>query len=90
MRNEIECFYEQIQNIEYEDPERYLMAAQDDSHRDGINNSQEKKDEVSIRSIGPSISPSNDELMISENVLYEIQLNNGVRETDGLYLSPII
>lgn len=90
MRNEIECFYEQIQNIEYEDPERYLTAAQDDSRRDGINNSQEKMDEVSIRSIGPSIAPSNDEPMISENVLYENQSNNGVRETDGLYLSPII
>lgn len=68
MRNEIECFYEQIQNIEYEDPERYLTASQDDGHRDGINNSQEKMDEVSIKSIEPSAAPSNDEPLISENV----------------------
>lgn len=90
MRNEIECFYEQIQNIEYEDPERYLMAAQDDSHRDGINSSQEKMDDVSFKSIGPSIAPSNDEPLINENVFYENQSKNGVRETDGLYLSPIV
>lgn len=89
MRNEIECFYEQIQNIEYEDPERYLTASQDDGHRDGINNSQEKMDEVSIKSIEPSAAPSNDEPLISENVFYENQSNNGVEETDGLYLSPI-
>lgn len=47
-------------------------------------------DEVSIKSIEPSIAPSNDEPLISENVFYENQSNNGVRETDGLYLSPII
>lgn len=88
MRNEIECFYEQIQNIEYEEPERYLTAAQDDSHRDGINNSQEKMDDVSFKSIGPSIAPSNDEPLINENVFYENQSKNG--ETDGLYLSPIV
>nr|XP_034331943.1 uncharacterized protein LOC117691026 [Crassostrea gigas] len=90
MRNEIECFYEQIQNIEYEEPERYLTAAQDDSHRDGINSSQEKMDDVSFKSIGPSIAPSNDEPLINENVFYENQSKNGVRETDGLYLSPIV
>lgn len=90
MRNEIECFYEQIQNIEYEEPEHYLTAAQDDSHRDGINSSQEKMDDVSFKSIGPSIAPSNDEPLINENVFYENQSKNGVRETDGLYLSPIV
>lgn len=90
MRNENECFYEQIQNIEYEDPERYLTAAQDDSHSDGINNSQEKMDDVSFTAIGPSIAPSNDEPLINENVFYENQSKNGVRETDGLYLSPIV
>lgn len=94
MRNDIECFYEQIQNIEYEDPERYLTAAQDDSHRDGINNSQEKIDAVSIRSIGPSTEPTNNEPLNreynSEKVMYENQPNNGVREDDGLYLTPIV
>lgn len=94
MRNDIECFYEQIQNIEYEDPERYLTAAQDDSHRDGINNSQEKIDAVSIRSIGLSIEPTNNEPLNresnSENVMYENQPNKGVREDDGLYLTPIM
>lgn len=94
MRNDIECFYEQIQNIEYEDPERYLTAAQDDSHRDGINNSQEKIDALSIRSIGPSIQPTNNEPLNresnSENVMYENQPNKGVREDDGLYLTPIM
>lgn len=94
MRNEIECFYEQIQNIEYEDPERYLTAAQGDSHGDGIINSQEKIDAVSIRSIEPSIEPSHNEPLKREcksgNVLYENQPNNGVGETDGLYLTPIM
>lgn len=94
MRNEIECFYEQIQNIEYEDPDRYLTAAQDDSHRDGIYNSQEKIDALSIKSVGQSIEPSNIEPRNreskSENVMYENQPNNGVRETDDLYLTPIM
>lgn len=94
MRNEIECVYEQIQNIEYEDPERYLTAAQDDSHRDGINNSQEKIDALSIRSVGQPIEPSNIEPRNreskSEKIMYENQPNNGIRETDDLYLTPIM
>lgn len=94
MRNDIECIYEQIQNIEYEDPERYLTAAQDNSHRDSINNSQEKIDTVSLRSIGSSIEPTNNEPLnresYSENVMYENQPNKGVREDDGFYLTPIM
>lgn len=93
-RNEIECFYEQIQNIEYEDPERYLTAAQDDSNSDGTNNSQEKIDAVSIKSIGPPIEQSNNDPLNrkskTENVMYENQPNTGVRENDGLYLTPIM
>lgn len=93
-RNEIECLYEQIQNIEYEEPERYLTAVQDDIHIDGINNSQEKIDAVSIESIEPSIEQSNNDPLNreskTENVMYENQPNTGIRENDGLYLTPIM
>lgn len=93
-RNEIECLYEQIQNIEYEEPERYLTAVQDDIHIDGINNSQEKIDAVSIESIEPSIEQSNNDPLNreskTENVMYENQPNTGIQKNDGLYLTPIM
>lgn len=78
--------YEQIQNVEYEDPERYLTVANDDSQGGGINHRQEKMDSSSIR-------PSNEEALNEEhkceNVMYENQSNKGVREADDLYLTPI-
>lgn len=92
--NQNEFIYEQIQNIEYEDPERYLTAAHDDILGDGINNSQEKIDSVSFMSIGPTLEPSNDEAINgeheSENAMYENQSSDRVRETNDLYLTPIL
>lgn len=77
--NQIECLYEQIQNIEYEDPERYLPALHDDSRVDGMNVSQEKMIFVSIS----SLEPPNE-----EDVMYENQPNSGIREIDDPYLTP--
>lgn len=77
--NQIECLYEQIQNIEYEDPERYLPALHDDSRGGDMNVSQEKMIFVSIS----SLEPPNE-----EDVKYENQPNSGIREIDDPYLTP--
>lgn len=88
MSNQTE--YEQIQNVEYEDPERYLPASHDDSRGGSVNNSEEKIDSVYIRQ---SLELLSEEALVvehkSENVLYENQSNSGVREADDLYLTPI-
>lgn len=82
--------YEQIQNVEYEDPERYLPASHDDSRGGSVNNSEEKIDSVIMRQ---SLELLSEEALVgehkSENVLYENQSNSGVREADDLYLTPI-
>lgn len=49
--NQIEYFYEEMQNAIYEDPERYRTIAYDGNSRNGINTSQEKIDSVSITHI---------------------------------------
>lgn len=77
--NQIECLYEQIQNIEYEDPERYLPALHDDSRGGDMNVSQEKMIFVSISSLEP---------LNEEDVKYENQPNSGIREIDDPYLTP--
>lgn len=88
MSNQTE--YEQIQNVEYEDPERYLPASHDDSRGGSVNNIEEKIDSVYIRQ---SLELLSEEALVvehkSENVLYENQSNSGVREADDLYLTPI-
>lgn len=82
--------YEQIQNVEYEDPERCLQASHDDSRGGSINNSEEKMDSVYIR---PSLELLNEEALNGEHkseiVMYENQSNSGVREANDLYLTPI-
>lgn len=78
--------YEQIQNVEYEDPERYLMVVNDDSTGGGINDRQEKIDSRSIR---PSNEKAQNEEHKCESVMYENQSNEGVREADDLYLTPM-
>lgn len=86
--NQIECLYEQIQNIEYEDPERYLPALHDDSGGDGMNISQEKMISVSISSLKPPNEEALCEEHKSEYVMYENQPNSGIREIDDPYLTP--
>lgn len=88
--NQIECLYEQIQNIEYEDPERYLPALHDDSRGDGMNISQEKMIFVSISSLKPPNEEALCEEHKSEYVMYENQPNSGIRKIDDPYLTPIL
>lgn len=92
--HQIEYFYEEMQNVEYEDPERYRTVACDDNSGNGINNSQEKMDSVSIIPIMSSLEPSTDEALnghhVSENTMYENQPKIEIRETGDLYLSPIV
>lgn len=90
--HQIEFFYEEMQNVEYEDPERYRTVACDDNSGNGINTSQEKMDSVSIIPILLSLEPSTDEALnghhVSENTMYENQPKIEIRETGDLYLTP--
>lgn len=86
--NQTDCKYEETQNVEYEEPERYLSAVPNDSSTSGINN-QGKVDTGPIR---PLPQPLNEELTEEqklEKVMYENQSNKGERETEDLYLTPV-
>lgn len=92
--HQIEYIYEEMQNVEYEDPERYRTVACDDNSGNVINTSQEKMDSVSVIPIMSSLEPSTDETLnghnISENTMYENQPKIDMRETGDLYLSPTV
>lgn len=81
--NEADCKYEEIQNVEYEDPDRYLSSAP------GVNNSQGKVDSGSIRPSPQLLIKGLTEEQKFEKMMYENQSNKGVRETEDLYLSPV-
>lgn len=87
-------YHEEMQNVEYEDTERYRTVACDDNSGNGINTSQEKMDSVSIIPILLSLESSTDEALnrhhVSENTMYERQLKIDIRETGDLYLSPTV
>uniref|UniRef100_K1QUR4 Uncharacterized protein n=1 Tax=Magallana gigas TaxID=29159 RepID=K1QUR4_MAGGI len=78
-------YHEEMQNVEYEDTERYRTVACDDNSGNGINTSQEKMDSVSIIPILLSLESSTDEALnrhhVSENTMYERQLKIDIRET---------
>lgn len=80
--HQIEFFYEEMQNADYEDPEHYRTVACDDNSGDvDINTSQEKMESVSI--IPNSIS-----LSTGENVMYENQPEIDKGDINPLYLTP--
>lgn len=84
-------YYEEMHNVEYEDPERYRTVACDDNSENGINTSQAKMDSVSIIPILLSLEPSTDVALngnhVSENAMY---LKIEIKETGDLYLSPTL
>lgn len=88
---QIQYFYDEIQNVEYEDPERYRTLACDDNSGNGKNTSQVKMYSVSIRS---SLEPSTDEPLngnhVSENRMYENLPKIEIRECNDLYLTPFM
>lgn len=92
--NQIEYFYEDMQNAEYEEPERYRTVVCDDNSENGINTFQEKMESVSIMNITSSLEPSTDEAFnghhVSESIMYENQPKIEIRETGDLYLTPTI
>lgn len=89
---QIEFFYDEIQNADYEDPGRYRTVAFDNDSGNVINTSQEKMDSVSIIPIRSSLEPSTDQALNgkyeSENFMYENQPEVEMREIDDLYLTP--
>lgn len=80
--HQIEFFYEEMQNTEYEDPEHYrTVECDDNSGNSDINTSQEKMDSVSI-------IPTSTSLSTGENVMYENQPEIDKRDINALYLTP--
>lgn len=92
--HQIEYFYEEMQNVEYEDPDRYRTIALDDNSGNSINISQEKMDSLSIMPIRSSLESSTDETPtnisyhVSEFTMYVNQPGIEIRESDDMYLTP--
>lgn len=92
--HQILYFYEEIQNVEYEEPDRYRTVAFDDNSGNVINTSQEKIDSLSIIPIRSLLESSIDGPCtnvvhhVSENTMYENQPGIEIRESDDMYLSP--
>lgn len=92
--HQIEYIYEEMQNVEYEDPDRYRTIALYDNSGNVINTSQEKMDSVSIIPIRSSLESSTDETPtdivchVSEITMYENQPGIEIRESGDMYLTP--
>lgn len=86
--NQPDCKYEETQNVEYEEPDRYLSAAPNDSCASGINN-QGKVHFGSIRPSPQLLIEALNEKQKCGKIMYENQLNKGEREIEDLYLSPV-
>lgn len=90
--HQIEIFYDEIQNTDYEDPGRYRTVEFDNNSGNVINTSQEKMDSVSIIPVKSSLEPSTDQAFNgkyeSETFIYENQPELEKREIDDLYLTP--
>lgn len=92
--HQIEYIYEEMQNVEYEDPDRYRTIALYDNSGNVINTSQEKMDSVSIIPIRSSLESSTDETPtdivchVSEITMYENQPGFEIRESGDMYLTP--
>lgn len=61
--HQIKFFYDEIQNVEYEDPLRYRTVECDDNNENSMTTSREKIDSVSIIPIRSSLEPSTDEAL---------------------------
>lgn len=90
--NQIEGWYEQIQDAEHEDSGRYLTPACNESGTLGPHPNQETiKEQIELVSIALMPGPSNDNVQKGEkasdkNDIYE----NTVKEYDDLYISPCV
>lgn len=80
-----DCFYEQIQHLEYEEPQRYCVAMCDENCGTGIIT----MNPVSLTSYRSSMELSTlNEEPVSENAIYQNQPDRGIRDTNDLYLTP--
>lgn len=80
--HQILYFYEEIQNVEYEEPDRFrTVACINNSGKVDINTYQEKMDPVSI-------IPNSTSLSTGENLIYENQPETDKRDINALYLTP--
>lgn len=92
--HQVEYIYEEMQNVEYEDPDRYRTVALSDNSGNVINTSQEKMDSVSIIPIRSSLESLTDETPtdivchVSEITMYENQPGFEIRESGDMYLTP--
>lgn len=87
--NQIETFYERVQDIEYDEPERYLAAANDDIHgRDTIQNSSlEKKEPMFINVV---VEQNQDTALNAKIVIEKNEYANqkASEKTNDMYITP--
>lgn len=90
--NQIETFYERVQDIEYDEPERYLAAANDDIHGRGtiqnLDSSLEKKEPV----VNVVVEQTQNTALNAKNVIEKIEYANqqASEETNDLYITPCL
>lgn len=90
--NQIETFYERLQDIEYDEPERYLAAANDDIHGRGtiqnLDSSLEKKEPV----VNVVVEQTQNTALNAKNVIEKIEYANqqASEETNDLYITPCL
>lgn len=89
--NQIETFYERVQDIEYDEPERYHAAANDDIHGRGtiqnLDFSLEKKEPMFINVV---VEQNQDTALNAKNVIEKNEYGNqqASEETNDLYITP--
>lgn len=90
--NQIETFYERVQDIEYDEPERYLAAANDDIHGRGtiqnLDSSLEKKEPV----VNVVVEQTQNTALNAKNVIEKIEYANqqASEEKNDLYITPCL
>lgn len=83
--SQIETFYERVQDIEYDEPERYLTAAIDDIR--GLDSSLAKTEPMFINVV---VEQTQDTALSAKNVIKKNEYENqpATEETNDLYITP--
>lgn len=87
----IETFYERVQDIEYDEPERYLTAANDDIRGRGtIQNPDSSLEKTETMFINIVVDQTQDTTLTAKNVIEQNEYENqpATEETDDPYITP--
>lgn len=89
--SQIETFYERVQDIEYDEPERYLTAANDDIRGRGtIQNLDSILEKTEPMFINVVVEQTQDTTLTANNVIEKNEYENqpATEETNDLYITP--